>query len=71
MVEAYKSIILQKEYYKDNREKRVYKCPVCKQFHITTAEKRKADLPDSYIVQLLKNSGFDEDTANRYLTMDK
>ncbi len=70
MVDAYKSILIQQKVYGDHREKRVYKCPVCKKFHITTAEKRKDDLPDSYIVQLLKNSGFDEATANRYLTMN-
>jgi hypothetical protein len=68
MVEAYKCIILSKEKYNDHRETKVYKCPVCDGFHITT-KPIKQELPDKYLIEVMKRQGFDRATAERYLQM--
>ena len=68
MVEAYKCVILNKEKYNDNKEYKVYKCPVCAGFHLTSTPIKK-ELPDNYLINVMKRQGFDRVTAERYLQM--
>lgn len=46
---------------------RPYKCPFCKNFHISSKPIIKQESSPEYLEKLLKNQGFDGDFAARFI----